>query len=403
MNEGYLQVSVYADDISQPIESANIKVIGLSTIYQTDENGKTIKIPLTTVPKENSLSPNQENPYKTYDIEVTKLGMTTVIVRNIEIFPSITARQEVIMNASDDLSENQIELLVPPITLSGDYSPKYNDKESTTSSIVLEEVIVPEYVIVHDGTPDSSKVPNYIVTFPDYIKNVASSEIYPTWPKETLKANILAIMSFTLNRIYTEWYPSKGYNFTITSVTAYDQKYTIGKTIYDSISDTVDELMLQYIKRTNKEEPLLAQYCDGDKLQNEGWLWQWGSNDLGLEGKTSEEILKFYYGDSITIETAKYQTGLPSSFPGYELSLGSCGEEVKKFQNEINIIRGNYPGLFQVENPNGQFDEQTKQAVEKFQTTFYLNKTGIVDYNTWYSISYLYLAVERMIFGVYDR
>ncbi len=403
MNEGYLKVYVYADSISQPIKDASIKVLNTNETFLTDESGQTINIPLESTNIENSLKPNQQDPYKLYDIEVSKLGMTTVIIRNIEIFPTITAKQEVIMNANDDLSEEVVETSIPPIALSGDYSPKYDNKSNTTSSIVLNEVIIPEYIIVHDGTPDSSKSPNYTVRFSDYIKNVASSEIYPTWPKETLIANIIAIMSFTLNRIYTEWYPSKGYQFTITSVTAYDQKYTIGKTIYDSISNTVDELVLKYVKRTNKDEPLLAQYCDGDKLQNEGWLWQWGSNDLGLAGKSAEEILKYYYGDNILIETAKYQTGLPTSFPGYDLTLGTCGEEVKKIQNQINIIRGNYPGLIQITNPNGQYDEQTKTSVEKFQSVFDLEQTGIVDYNTWYAISYLQIAVDRMIFGVYDR
>ena len=403
MNEGYLSVRVVADDISQPIKGAKVEIVGIDEEYITDENGTTGKILLETTNISNSLEPNKENPYKLYDIIVSMIGMTTTRVNDIEIFPTITSSIEVILKATDELSEINEEYKIPPITLDGDYSPKYDEDENLVSSIVLDNVIIPEYIIVHDGIPSNTTSPNYKVSFVDYIKNVASSEIYPTWNKEALRANVLAIMSFTLNRIYTEWYISKGYDFTITSTTSYDQKYTFNRPIFDSISLTVDELIGRYIKRPNKDEPLFSQYCDGYKLKNKGWLWQWGSNDLAIQGKNSEEILKFYYGDNLVITTAKYATGLPSSYPGYELKLGSCGEEVKKFQNEINIIKGNYSGLIGIVNPNGFFDEQTTEAVEFFQGVFGLTVTGIVDYSTWYKISYLYIAVSKMLLGVYDR
>lgn len=400
MNNGYLEVSVYSNSISQPIENAKVTVN--NNTYLTNNLGKTKKIELPTNPIENTQSPNQPNPIKTYNIEISAIGMTTKIINNVEIFPNIISFQEVILNQTDSLSEKKEEITIQPITLSGNYSPKFNDIETSTNKLVLPEVIIPEYIIIHDGNPQSNS-PQYIVTFSDYIKNVASSEIYPTWPKETLKANILAIISFTLNRIYTEWYQSKGYNFTITSVTAYDQKYTKDRTIFSTISETTDEVLPNYIKRENKEEPLLAQYCDGDKLKNKGWLWQWGSYDLGKNNKSAEQILKYYYGNNLIIKKAKFQEGLPTSYPGYDLKLGSCGNEVKKIQNELNIIRGNYPGLIQITNPNGIFDKQTEESIKFFQKTFNLKVTGIINYASWYKISYLYLAVQRMIFGVYDR
>ncbi len=403
MNEGYLEVHVFADDISQPIENANIEIINTSSNYKTNENGKTGSITLETVSIENSLKPNIENPYKEYSIKVTKEGMTDVLITGIEIFPGIKSMQEVKMKSNDETGKKLEEINIEPIILEGDYTSKYVEKESKLTAKVLNKVIVPEYIIVHDGIPNDNTAPKYNVTYSEYIKNVASSEIYPTWPVEALRANILAIMSFTLNRIYTEWYPSKGYKFTITSVTAYDQKYVPNRTIFDSISSVVDELMLQYIKRKDKDEPLFAQYCDGETLKEDGWLWQWGSEELASQKVRSADILKYYYGTNLEFKTAEYQTGLPSSFPGYNLSLGSCGEEVKKFQNQINIVRGNYPGLTQIENPSGEFDKNTEDAVKRFQEVFGLSQSGIVDYNTWYKISYMHLAVERMIFGVYDR
>ena len=301
--------------------------------------------------------------------------------------------------------EKLSEIVVSPITLSNDYSIKYKESEEKISNKVkvLTKVIVPEYIIVHDGVPSNYSAANYYIPFKDYIKNVASSEVYPTWNKEALKANVLAIISFTLNRIYTEWYPSKGYNFSITSTTSYDQKFIYNKAIFREISNVVDEILPLYIKRKNKSEPLFAQYCDGVKLKNEGWLWQWGSNDLASKGKNYIEILEYYYGQNIEFQNAFENEGLPTSFPGYNLNLNSCGEPVAKIQNQLNIIRGNYPKIPLIEKADGIFREETKNAIKVFQEIFFLSITGLVDYSTWYKISYIYSAVERMIQGVYDK
>ncbi len=403
MNEGYLYVAVYADNIAQPITNAKIEIINLNVSFITDIYGKTSKISLSTSNINNSLSPDKLDPYTVYDILVTKEGMMPVTIKNIQIFDGITSMQTIIMKSEDETKISNSETTIAPNTLNSNYAPKYVQEELTSSTFVLKEVIIPEYIIVHDGNPDDDNAPNYYVRFSDYIKNVASSEIYPTWEKEALKANILAIMSYTLNRVFTEWYLSKGYPFTITSIILYDQKYTHNRTIFESISLIVDELLLKYIKRIDKQEPLFAQYCDGDKTQTANWLWQWGSQDLALQGYNAEEILKYYYGDNLTLETARYEEGLPTSFPGYNLKFGDCSKEVQKIQNELNIIRGNYSGLPIITNTSGEFNNETENAVKEFQKVFSLNITGIVDYATWYKISYLYLAVKRMIFGVTDR
>ncbi len=403
MNQGYLIVSVYADSVAQPIEGASVKIVGVLNEYFTNINGKIEAVTLQTVGIENSLSPGNDEPYSVYDIEVSKEGFVSKIIKNVQVFPGVTSLQDVILtsNDNDNLLVDVINL--QPNVLNGDYAPKYVEDELGVNLAVLSKVVIPEYVIVHDGVPNDTRAPEYYIPFSEYIKNVACSEIYSTWNVESIKANVLAIMSYTLNRVYTEWYPSKGYSFTITSVTAYDQKYIHNRTLFDSITTIVDEMLGLYIQRDGKEEPMFAQYCDGTSLQNLGWLWQWGSQDLALDGYNYEEILKYYYGNTLSIKSTEIVEGLPTSYPGYVLKLGSCGEEVMKIQNQLNIIRGNYPGLIQITNPNGEYDENTKEAVEKFQEVFDVNISGAVDYGTWYRISYMYLAVKRMIFGVYDR
>ncbi len=404
MNQGYLIVDVFADNITQPLKGATVKVLDTNSTYETDINGKIEPITLFAPSIEGSIVYDSEiEPYSKYDIEVSFPGMTTKIVRGVEIFPNIISTQPVTLRPLDQTNEQIEEVIIPDIVLKGNYIPKYIESEDVVVPITLREVIIPEYIKVIDGSPDSYSAPIYTVPFVDYIKNVASGEIYSSWPYEALKANILAIISFTLNRVYTEWYPSKGYSFTITSVTAYDQKYTHDRTIFDSISNVVDEIFTNYISRIGKEEPMLAQYCDGETTQNDGWLWQWGSASLAEEGKTAIEILKYYYGDSIEIEEAKEVEGLPVSFPGFNLKFGDCGEEVRIMQNQLNTIRGNYPGIPLIENPNGVYDQQTAETISFFQKTFNLFQTGNVDYGTWYKIQYLYTAVKRMIFGVYDR
>ena len=247
----------------------------------------------------------------------------------------------------------------------------------------------------HDGSPRDSTATNYYVKYKDYIKNVASSEIYATWPENTIRANVLAIMSFTLNRVYTEWYRNKGYDFTITSSTAFDHKWIPERNIFDSISVIVDELFADYLSRPNVRQPILTQYCDGRRVSCPNWLTQWGSKALGDQGLTAIEILRYYYGDDMYINTAQEISGIPSSWPGYTLEQGASGEKVRQMQEQLRVISEAYPAIPKVE-ADGIYGPATAQAVEKFQSVFGLPVTGTVDYSTWYKISEIYVGVSRI-------
>ena len=267
-----------------------------------------------------------------------------------------------------------------------------NYPNENISPIVLKQVLIPETIVVHDGTPASS-AKNYTVEFTDYIKNVASSEIYSTWPKEAIKANVLAIISFTLNRIYTEWYRSRGYDFTITSTTSYDQKYTRGGTIFEPISNVVDEIFNEYIRKGVRTEPLLARYLS--ETSTPGILSQWGSKDLADKNYSALEILKYYYGNDINTYKAPTTNKYPYSFTS-TLKQNDCSIDVYILQNSLNYIRGSYPGIPVIPNPTGYFDSNTTNAVKTFQKVFSLPQTGNVDYSTWYKISYILTAVEDL-------
>ena len=259
------------------------------------------------------------------------------------------------------------------------------------------EPYIPETITVHLGRPDADAM-NVEVPFADYIKNVASSEIYSTWPEETIKANVLAIISFTLNRVYTEWYRNKGYDFTITSTTTYDQKYTRGGTIFEPISNIVDDIFNNYLKSGIMPNPLLAHYKN--KTSEKGYLSQWGSKNLGDKGYNALRILQYYYGNNINIYEAEVIEDYPYSFTT-NLKEGDCSNDVYILQNALNYIRGSYPGIPAIENPSGKFDKQTTEAVEAFQKVFNLSRTGIVNYQTWYKISYILTAVTDMTESIY--
>ena len=233
--------------------------------------------------------------------------------------------------------------------------------------------------------------------YKDYIKNVASSEIYATWPDATIRANVLAIMSFTLNRIYTEFYRGKGYNFNITSSTAYDHKFIYGRNIYDNISLIVNEMFENYLSRPNVKQPILTQYCDGRQVQcrDRGWMTQWGSKSLGDRGYSPIEILRYFYGNDIYINVAEGISGIPLSWPGYDLNIGATGNKVRQIQEQLNVIAEAYPAIPKV-GVDGIYGEQTKAAVRKFQNIFGLSETGITDYSTWYKIQEIYVAVSRI-------
>lgn len=254
--------------------------------------------------------------------------------------------------------------------------------------------VIPESVTVHLGAP-SSPAQNVTVSFPEYIKNVASSEIYPTWPENALRANILAQISFTLNRIYTEFYRSQGYDFDITNSTAIDQSFVPGRDIFENISQIVDEIFNDYISRRGDVNPLFAAYCDGVEVVCNG-LSQWGSVSLAEAGRTPYEILQAYYGDDIDIIFDNRVEDVPESFPGVNLSLGISGNDVAFIQRRLNRIARNYPSIPRITAPVGVFNEETEEAVRQFQRIFNLTPDGIVGRATWYKIARIYNAVRRL-------
>ena len=253
---------------------------------------------------------------------------------------------------------------------------------------------IPSSITVHLGPPGAS-AENVTVSFRDYIKNVASSEVYPTWDDAALRANILAQISFALNKIYLEYYPSRGYDFDITSSTAYDQKYIQGRDIFENISLLVDELFQSYIRRTGTIEPLSSSFCNGTTVTCAG-MSQWGSQDLARQGYSYLDILKYYYGDDIEIVTDAPVRDLSPSYPGSPLRLGSSGEAVLTVQGALNRISRNYPAIPKIYPVDGLFGPGTEDAVKAFQQIFSLTPDGVVGSATWYQIISIYVAVTRL-------
>lgn len=254
--------------------------------------------------------------------------------------------------------------------------------------------VIPERIVVHLGPPDSD-APNVSVSFPDYIKNVASSEIFPTWPEAALRANIYAQISFALNRVYLEWYRSRGYDFDITNSTQYDQAFVYGRDIFANIAAIVDEVFNNYIVRRGNVEPLFAMFCNGTTVTCNG-LSQWGTVTLANRGYTPYEILQYYYGDDIDIVYNAPISENIQSYPGAPFGFGSSGNEVRTLQRELNRISRNYPAIPKIYPANGIFGESTAQAVSTFQRVFNLPISGIVDKATWYKIKYIYVAVMKL-------
>ena len=391
---GKLQVRLVEEGTRRPVAGADIQITYegspdspvKSTV--TDESGMTGIMDLPAPDPSYSENYSEQQPYSEYTVRVLAPGYEDVEVAGTEIRMR-KARQQ----------EEFWRIVIGPHTLFGNYPPKIAEPEikpvTETGEIVLNRVVIPEYVIVHDGVPTDSTAKNYWVRYRDYIKNVASSEIYATWTDAAIRANVLAIMSFTLNRVYTEWYRNKGYDFTITSSTAFDQKWIYGRNIFQDISDVVDEMFGNYLSRPNVKQPILTQYCDGRQVSCPNWMTQWGSQALGQQGYSTIEILRYYYGESIYINTAVEIAGVPSSWPGYDLGEGSGGTKVRQMQEQLNVIAQAYPALPMVD-ADGIFGPQTKAAVEKFQSIFGLPVTGIVDYRTWYKISEIYVGVSRI-------
>lgn len=403
---GSLQINLTSGLYSRPVADATIHISytgvpdSILEELHTDSSGQTETIELNAPPLEYSLNPAiEEQPYSEYTLHIEAPGFESVSIAGVEILPTVKAIQNVTMNPSDTTGPSEEVFVIPAHTLYGTYPAKIPESEikpmDETGEIVLSRVVVPEYIVVHDGSPRDSTARNYYVKYKDYIKNVASSEIYATWPEDTIRANVLAIMSFTLNRVYTEWYRNMGYDFTITSSTAFDHKWIPERNFYDTISPIVDELFSNYLSRPGVRQPILTQYCDGRQVQCPDWMTQWGSCSLGEQGYSAIQILRYYYGDDMYINTAESIAGIPSSWPGYDLDTGATGSKVRQMQEQLNTIAGAYPALPRID-ADGVYGPATKAAVRKFQSIFGLPATGIVDYPTWYKISEVYVGVSRI-------
>lgn len=403
---GSLQINLTSGLNSRPVADATIHISytgvpdSILEELHTDSSGQTETIELDAPPLEYSLNPAiEEQPYSEYTLHIEAPGFESVSIAGVEILPTVKAIQNVTMNPSDTTGPSEEVFVIPAHTLYGTYPAKIPESEikpmDETGEIVLSRVVVPEYIVVHDGSPRDSTARNYYVKYKDYIKNVASSEIYATWPEDTIRANVLAIMSFTLNRVYTEWYRNMGYDFTITSSTAFDHKWIPERNFYDTISPIVDELFSNYLSRPGVRQPILTQYCDGRQVQCPDWMTQWGSCSLGEQGYSAIQILRYYYGDDMYINTAESISGIPSSWPGYDLDTGATGSKVRQMQEQLNTIAGAYPALPRID-ADGVYGPASKAAVRKFQSIFGLPATGIVDYPTWYKISEVYVGVSRI-------
>ena len=404
LNQGFLRVFVIERSRLIPIENAAVTIVYEDDVmaepreFLTNSSGQTPDIALPAPPLSYSETPDEPKPYSDYTITVTKEGFEETIVTGSEILPGEISIQVVQMSRLSEPVEAPIIINIPEHTLYGTFPPKIPEAEikplPESGEIVLSSVVIPEYIIVHDGVPSDASAPNYYVRYTDYIKNVASCEIYATWEDATILANILVIMSFTLNRVYTEWYRGQGYNFTITSSTAYDQKWVYGRNIFENISYLVDQVFNNYLARPGITQPIFTTYCDGKRVTCNG-LSQWGSKFLGDEGYSAIEIIRNYYGQDMYIATATQVSGVPSSFPGYDLTIGASGDNVRTIQRQLNRIARDYPAIPTV-NVDGIYGPRTAESVRIYQKIFGLPQTGVVDFATWYSISRIYVGVTRL-------
>ena len=402
---GRLRISVVAAAGNRPVQNANVVItyVGepsrIVDTLTTNETGLTPVINLPTPPLSYSLEPGSLQPYSEYTFRITAEGYEPVVINGAEILPDVTAIQNITLDPVTNNPNTAEVFVIGPHTLYGDYPPKIIEPETQpvdeSGEIVLSRVVIPEYVVVHDGPPSDRSAKDYYVPYRDYIKNVASSEIYATWPEAALYANILAIQSFTLNRVYTEFYRNKGYNFTITSSTAYDHTWITERNIFDTISAAVDNIFNNYLSRPGIRQPILTQYCDGRRVTCPNLMSQWGSKSLADSGYTAIQILRYYYGDSIYINTSEEIAGIPSSYPGQPLTIGSTGSKVRQMQEQLDTIADVYYSIPNL-TADGIFGNQTRASVLAFQEQFDLPQTGIVDFATWYKISQIYVAISRI-------
>lgn len=396
--------------VSQTVDGERIFELTL----ETDADGLAPIVTLNTPDRSISLDPSStELPYAAYDVEASAAGYAPVLIEGVQVYSGVEAYLPISMvpvfsagdmtpnafssdtrSTSENFSQQLMHYSIPKPALCAESSSGPHPRGvCSTQPLVLDRVFIPEYITVHLGKPQNYNA-NETVSFPYYIKNVCSSEIYPTWPENALRANIYAQISLALNRIFTEWYPSKGYNFNITNSTQYDQYYVSGRNIFTNISRLVDEIFNTYLRRMGDFAPYYAEYCNGTTVTCKG-MSQWGTVALAQQGLTPIQILRRYYGSNFELATTTDIRSIPSSYPGTPLRPGSTGNSVRIMQRQLNRIGKNYPNIPQLA-LDGVYGSGTEKAVKIFQKQFNLNADGIVGKKTWYKISYIYVAVKRM-------
>lgn len=399
---GYLTIQARTAHEAVPLSNVQITVTDDQggTVYKltTDESGETQSVPLETLDKGFSQNPSfSGTPFISYNVLARLPGFNSLYISDIPIYENDTAILPLALVPMQELQRSpyQTDITIGKPAVSMSDAREQEGPDSLASPYVLRQVVIPNLVTVHLGRPGDSAARNVQVPFTDYVKNVASSEIYPTWPDAALTANIYAIITFALNRIYTEWYRSQGYPFDITNNTAYDQYFVYGRPIYDSISRIVDQIFNEYVRRRGQLAPYFTSFCNGTTVTCSG-LSQWGTVTLANRGRTPLQILRTYYPNDVEITETNTITGVISSYPGTALRMGSTGLDVQTIQTYLNRIRRNYPAIPAINDSAGVFQNGTKAAVTKFQSIFGLTPDGIVGKNTWYKISSLYTAVTRL-------
>ena len=397
-NTGTLRIQTFAARQSAPVEGVTVTVQGDGfTLHRiTDTTGSAADIPVEAPACTLSLDEdNTTRPYAIVSLTAAKPGYRTVRIEGIQIFAGqvTLAQPQMLPVTEEDRDIPNAPIVIPPHALfagSGGSGPQ--PRENCTPR-VLEQVIIPKNITVHLGKP-AAAARNVTVSFRDYIANVASSEVYPTWPEQALRANIHCQISLALNRIYTEWYPSKGYTFNITNSTSYDQYYVHGRTVFDVMVRITDDIFNTYLRKRGTVNPYYSEYCDGKSVTCPG-LKQWGTVTLANQGRTALQILKYYYGNDIEIVRTNNIQSIPQSYPGSPIRQGDSGTAVFTLQRQLNRITKDYPflGLLTVD---GVFGAKMAATVRAFQKQFNLTADGAVGRQTWYKISYIYVSVKDL-------
>ena len=397
-NTGTLRIQTFAARQSAPMEGVTVTVQGDGfTLHRiTDVTGSAADIPIEAPACALSLDEsNTTRPYAIVSLAATKPGYRTVRIEGIQIFAGqvTLAQPQMLPVTEEDRDIPNAPIIIPPHALfagSGGSGPQ--PRENCTPR-VLEQVIIPKNITVHLGKP-AAAARNVTVSFRDYIANVASSEVYPTWPEQALRANIHCQISLALNRIYTEWYPSKGYTFNITNSTSYDQYYVHGRTVFDVMVRITDDIFNTYLRKRGTVNPYYSEYCDGKSVTCPG-LKQWGTVTLANQGRTALQILKYYYGNDIEIVRTNNIQSIPQSYPGSPIRQGDSGTAVFTLQRQLNRITKDYPFLGKL-TVDGVFGSRMAATVRAFQKQFNLTADGMVGRQTWYKISYIYVSVKDL-------